>query len=158
MALLLRIPRWSLFLRSWSEPRSHVWLGCNERFTWLTVLTRPPVFRVTVFILLDAETLVSLVSLLFGQQRWNLVDMREYLNGSEHLCICVSFFTVLVSVSVWSDTGKISMALPKNVDTHQSRWVVKFCVAQFLRFCVFFFFPLKGEYFALLLLATDMSR
>ena len=50
----------------WSEPRSHVWFGCDERFTWLAVLTSAPVFRVTVSILLDlAETLVSLVSSLF---------------------------------------------------------------------------------------------
>ena len=48
-----------VFLRFGSEPRSHVWLGCDD-------LTRTPVFRVTVVILMDpAETLVSLVSSLF---------------------------------------------------------------------------------------------
>ena len=91
-----------------------MWLGCDERFTWLPILTRTPVFRVTVFILLDpAETLVSLVSSLPGQQLWNLVNMREHLNGLKHLCMFVFFFTLLVSVSVWSDTEKISMSLRK---------------------------------------------
>ena len=53
-----------------------------------TVLTRTPVFRVTVCILLDpAEPLVSLVCPLVGQQRWNLLNMREHLNDSQHLWI-----------------------------------------------------------------------
>ena len=26
-----------VFLCFWSEPRSHVWSGCDERFTWLAV-------------------------------------------------------------------------------------------------------------------------
>ena len=110
---------------------------CDERFTWLTVLTRTPVLRVTVAILMDPmETLVSLVSPLFGHQRWNLVNMRKHLNGSEHLCIFV-FFTLLVSISV--GTIQRSLACPcASVDTHQSRSVVKFCVAQFLRCCVSF--------------------
>ena len=33
-----------VFLCFWSEPRSHVWSGCDERFTWSAVLTRTPVF------------------------------------------------------------------------------------------------------------------
>ena len=34
-----------LFSVFWSNPRSHVWLGCDKLFTWLTVLTRTPVFQ-----------------------------------------------------------------------------------------------------------------
>ena len=73
-----------------------VW--CSERFTWLTVVRC---------------TLVFLGVLLFGQQRWSLVNMREHLNGSEHLRNFVSFFSLRVSVSVWNDTEKISMSLRK---------------------------------------------
>ena len=64
--------------------------------------------------------------------------MREHLNGSEHLYIFVSFFTLLVSESVFG-TIQRGLACPcANVDNHQSRSVVKLCVAQFLRFCVSF--------------------
>ena len=67
-----------------------------------------------MLILLDpAETLVSLVSLLSGQQRWNLVNMREHLTASEYLCILCLLFSLLVSVSVWNVTEKISMPLRK---------------------------------------------
>ena len=41
------------------------------------------------------------------------MNVREHLKGPEHLCIFVSFFTLLVSVSVWNDTEKISMFLRK---------------------------------------------
>ena len=67
-----------------SEPRSHVWFGCDERFTWLVVLTRTPVFC--------PWYLGSL-----GQQRWNLVNMREHLNDPEHLCNSVSFCLACLS-------------------------------------------------------------
>ena len=76
----------------------------------------------------------------FDQQCWNLVNMREHLNGPEHLCNFVSFL-LCVCQSLF---GTIA-----DVDTHQSRSVVKFCVAQFLRFlCVFVLSPLKGRHFA----------
>ena len=69
---------------SW-EFRLHLTSGLVRRT--FHVVDRTLVFRVTVFFLLDpAETLLSLVSPLFGQQRWNLVNTREHLNGSEHLC------------------------------------------------------------------------
>ena len=56
---------------------------------------------------------MSFVSSLFGQQLWFLVNMREHLNGFEHLCFLVSFFSLLVSVSVWNDTEKFGMSLRK---------------------------------------------
>ena len=54
--------------------------------------------------------------------------------GSEHLCIfVVSFLLCLVSVSVFG-TIQRRLACPcASVDTHQSRSVVKFHVAQFQR-------------------------
>ena len=67
-----------------------------------------------VFALRDpAETLVSLVSSLSGQQRWNLVFVREHLNDPEHLCIFVSFVLCLSQSVFWNDTEKISMSLRK---------------------------------------------
>ena len=59
---------------------------------------------------------------LIGQQRWNLVNMREHLNDSEHL-----------SQSVFGKIQRRSACPCAKVDTHQSRNVVKFCVVQFLR-------------------------
>ena len=87
--------------------------------------------------------------------------MGDHLNVSEHLCIFVSFFFLLcVSQSVFG-TIQRRLACPcANVDTHQSRSVVKFCVAQFLRICVPFSFLLSREGFhsALLWPAMDTSR
>ena len=111
-------------------------------------MTRTPVFRVTVFVLLDpAKTLVPLASPLFGQQRWNLVNMREHLDGSERLCMFVSSFFLCLSQSVFG-TIQRRLACPcANVDTHQSRSVVKFCVAQFMQFCVYFLLSYQGRVF-----------
>ena len=39
--------------------------------------------------------------------------MREHLDGSEHLCIFVSFFRIAFSISIWNDTEKITMSLRK---------------------------------------------
>ena len=75
------------------------------------------------------------VSAVWSTEPWNLVNMREHLNGSDHLCIFVSFF---FDQSVFG-TIQRRLACPyAKVDTHQSRRVVKFCVAQFLRCCVSF--------------------
>ena len=85
-----------LFSPFWLELRSDVWLGCDERFTWLSVLRKHQLFQITVFLLDLAEILVSSVSSLSGQQRWNLVNMRDHRNGPERiffglfLFLCVS--------------------------------------------------------------------
>ena len=63
-------------------------------------------------VLLDpAETLVSLVSLLSGRQRWT---------SAEHVALTISVFLLSLfysalsqSVFFWNDTEKISMSLRK---------------------------------------------
>ena len=43
------------------------------------------------------ETVVSLgVNYAVGQQRWNLVDVREYLNGRAHLFFATAFCLLYV--------------------------------------------------------------
>ena len=73
---------------------------------------------------------MSLVSLLSGRQRWK---------SAEHVALSISVFlspfTLLVSVSIFG-TIQRGLACPgASVDTHQSRSVVKFYVAQFQRCC-----------------------
>ena len=65
------------------ERCSRVWLGCIERYTWVAFLTRTHVFSWSryVFLLDLAEVLVSLVSLLFGRQRWK---------SAEHVALSIS--------------------------------------------------------------------
>ena len=125
----------TVFFFVFVERCSRVWLGCIERYTWLAVLTRTHVFpgERMLFSLDPAETLVSLVSLLSGRQRWK---------SAEHVALSTSVFltpfSLLASVSVF---GTIQRRLSRpcaNVDTHQTRSVVKFCVAQFQRCCVSF--------------------
>ena len=54
-------------------------------------------------------------------------------------------FLLCVSQSVFGTIQRRLVCACAGVDTHQSRSVVKFCVAQFLRFlCAFFLSPLKG--------------
>ena len=113
------------------EPRSHVWLGCDERFTWVDSFDENTGF---------AETPGSMVSPLFGQQRQNLVNMREHLNGSEHLCIFFFFLKKnFARLNQRLERYTEGLACPyANVDAHQSRSVGKFYVAQFLRCCLSF--------------------
>ena len=76
------------------------------------------------------------------------MNMREHLNGPEHLCNVVSFL-LRVSQSVFGTIQRRLACRCADVDTRQSRSAVKFCVAQFLRFCVSSSFsPLKGGHFA----------
>ena len=76
----------------WTKPRSHVWSGCDERFTWLAVLTRTPVFVAKyLFSWILRKLSCPWYLRCLDQQRRNLVNMREYLNGPEHLCKIVSF-------------------------------------------------------------------
>ena len=89
----------AVFFSVFVERCSRVWLGCIERYTWFAVFdenTRFFSWSRYVFLLYPAETLVSLVSLLSGRQRWK---------SAEHvaLSISVSFslFSLLVSVSVF---------------------------------------------------------
>ena len=97
----------------WSEPRSHVWFGCDERFTWLAVLTRTQFF-VSRYLFSWILRKLSCPWYLhcFDQQSWNLVTiMREHLNGAEHLCNFCLLITLCVPVNVWNDTEKIGMSL-----------------------------------------------
>ena len=57
--------------------------------------------------------------------------------------ILVSFL-LCVSQSVFGTIQRRKACPCAGVDTHQSRNVVEFCVAQFLRILSFFFSPLKG--------------
>ena len=67
-------------------------------------------FLVTVCFFLDpAETLVSLVSLLSGRQRWK---------SAEHVALSISvflspFYSACLSQCFWNDTERISMSLRK---------------------------------------------
>ena len=83
----------------------------------------------------------------FDQRCWNLVNLREHLN-LYHLCNFVSFL-LCVSQSVFETIQRILACPCADGDTHQSRSVVKFCVAQFLRCCVSFFLSLKGGHFCI---------
>ena len=99
-------------------------------------------------VLLDpAKTLVSLVLLLPGRQRWTSAEHVD-LSISDLLS---SFLLCLVSVSVFGMIQR-RLACPfASVDTHQSRSVVKFHVAQFQRCdASFSLFPLKGGYLCIL--------
>ena len=89
------------------------------------------VIPVAVFLLLDpVDSLVSLVgNSAVGAQRWNLADVREHLNGTEHLfrnCTWSPFCSAFLT-QCWIDTEKINMPLVASIDTHQSRSVVKLC-------------------------------
>ena len=112
-------------------------------------LTRTNVFLVTVCCSPGSrEDSRVLVLLLSGPQRCTSAETR----GSEHPCIfVVSFVLCLVSVSVFG-TIQRRLACPyASVDTHQSRSVVKFHVAQFQRCgASFSMFPLKGGYLCIL--------
>ena len=107
-------------------------LGASNVYTWVAVFDENTRFFWSRYVVLldPTKTLVSLVLLLSGRQRWASAEPR----GSEHLCIfVVSFLLCLVSVSVFG-TIQRRLACPcANVDTHQSRSVVKFHVAQFQR-------------------------
>ena len=78
----------TVFFSVFVERCSRVWLGCIERYTWVAVSTRTHVFSWSryVFLLDPAETLVSLVSLLFGRQRWK---------SAEHVALSISVFLFL---------------------------------------------------------------
>ena len=100
-----------------------------------------------VFLLDPAKTLVSLVLLLSGRQRWT---------PAEHVALNISVFLLspfysALSVSVFG-TIQRRLACPcASVDTHQSTSVVKFHVAQFQRCdASFSLFPLKGGYLCIL--------
>ena len=93
------------------ERCSRVWLGCVERYTWLAVLTRTHVFWLRYVVLLDpAETLVSLVLLLSGRQRWT---SAEHVALSISVFCCLLFTLPCLSQCFWNDTEKISMSLRK---------------------------------------------
>ena len=90
----------------------------------MTILTSTPAFPGHGFYSYGScgNSRVFFLCPLIGQQRWNLVNMREHLNDSEHL-----------SQSVFGKIQRRSACPCAKVDTHQSRNVVKFCVVQFLR-------------------------
>ena len=124
-------------------------LGASSVTRGWQFLTRTHVFLSRCVVLLDpAETLVSLVLLLSGRQRWT---------SAEHVVLSISAFLLspflpcLASVSVFG-TIQRRLACPcASVDTHQSRSVVKFRVAQFQRCgASFSLFSLKGGYFCIL--------
>ena len=74
----------TVFFSVFVERCSRVWFGCIERYTWLAVLTRTHVFLGHgMFSSGPAETLVSLVSLLSGRQRWK---------SAEHVALSISVF------------------------------------------------------------------
>ena len=91
---------------------------------------------------------MSLVLLLSGRQRWT---------SAEHVALSISAYLLslsllcLVSVSVFG-TIQRRLACPcASVDTHQSRSVVRFHVAQFQRCdASFSLFPLKVGYLCIL--------
>ena len=96
------------------EPRSHVWFGAAN---------------VSRGSQLQRVHLLSLVVLLFGQQRWNSehgISSPGFCGNSCVWCTCASiwmalsisailypFYFLRVSVSVWNDTEKIRMFLRK---------------------------------------------
>ena len=100
----------TVFFSVFVERCSRVWFGCIERYTWLAVLTRTHVFPGHgMFSSGPAETLVSLVSLLSGRQRWK---------SAEHVALSISvflslFYSACLSQCFWNDTEKISMSLRK---------------------------------------------
>ena len=101
----------TVFFSDIVERCSRVWFGCIERYTWLAVLTRTHVFLGSryVFFWTPAETLVSLVSLLSGRQRWK---------SAEHVAPSISVFlfpfhSACLSQCFWSDAERMSMSLRK---------------------------------------------
>ena len=128
-----------MFVVGTSFSTFHVGQSCEEYtcFSWsFSCLVNSARFPSTVYNLLDyAETLC-------------LVNLREHLNGPDHPCNCV-FCLLRVSQSV-SGTIQRRLACPcAGVNTHQSRSVVKFCVAQFLRILCLFPFSSQGRDFIL---------
>ena len=136
----------TVFFSIFVERCSRVWLGCIARYTWLAVF--------------DENTRFSGHDMLFSWiprklscpwYRCCLVDSGgNLLNVALSISVFLlsPFLLCLVSVSVLG-TIQRRLACPcASVDTHQSRSVVKFHVAQFQRCCVSFFlcFHSKGGY------------
>ena len=140
----------TVFFSVFVERCSRVWLGCIERYTRLAVFDENTRFsgHGMLFLLDPTKTLVSLVSLLSGRQRWKSAEPLALSISVLMLSPCL---LCLVSVSVF---GMIQtrLACPcASVDTHQSRSVVKFYVPQFQRCYVSFpLFPLEEGIFAFL--------
>ena len=111
----------TVFFSVFVECCSRVWLGCIERYTWLSVLTRINVFSWSRYVFFWTPRKLSC-----PWYRCRLVDSGGHLlNTSEHLYFCL-LFTLLVSVSVFG-TIQSRLARPcASVDTHQSRSAVKF--------------------------------
>ena len=90
------------------------------------------------------ELLVSLVLLLSGRQRW---ASAEHVALTISVFFVVSFLLCLVSVSVFGTIQRRSACPCASVDSHQSRSLVEFHVAQFQRCdASFSLFPLNGGY------------
>ena len=103
-----------------------------------------------MFLLDTAETLVSLVSLLSGRQRWKY---------AEHVALSISaFFTslsLLASVSVFGTRQKISMSLRKCSHPSIEKCSQVIMLHSFSDVvCLFPLFPLKGGYFCCILVAS----
>ena len=64
---------------------SRVWLGCIERYTWVAVFDENTGFFWSRYVVLldPTKTLVSLVLLLSGRQRWA---------SAEHVALSISVF------------------------------------------------------------------
>ena len=128
----------TVFFFVFVERCSRVCLGCIERYTWLAVLTRKHVFLChgMFFFWIPRKLFVSLVLLLSGRQRW-----ESFEHVALSISVFLSRFSLLVSVSVLG-------TIQRSVDTHQSRSVVKFYVAQSQRCCVSFsFVSSQGRFF-----------
>ena len=124
-------------------------LGASNVTRGWQFLTRTHVFLVTVCCSPGSrEDSRVLVLLLSGRQLWT---------SAEHVALSISVFLTspfysALSQSVFFGTIQRRLACPcASVDTHQSRSVVKFHVAQIQRCgASFSMFPLKGGYLCIL--------
>ena len=87
-----------------------VW--CSERFTLLTVVMSTLAFFGPSAVWSTALEFRARYFFFWILRKLSyLVYLREHLNDPENLCTFVSPFLVLVTVSVWNDTEKISISL-----------------------------------------------
>ena len=126
-----------------------VW--CSERCTWLTVVTSTLAFLGRSAVWSTALKFRARYSFFSIQRKLSCLGyLREHLNGPENLSTFVSPFLVLVSVSVWNDTRKISISLRRCLHPSIEKCSQVLCcsLCDFVSF--FFLLSREGFHFALL--------
>ena len=129
MSRLLRIPRRSCFSLAWVRRPFHVVDSFDEinRFPGHSFYSSGSCGNSRIL----GISAVWSTALESGER----ASASEWLRTSLYFCL---FLILCLSQSVFATIQRRLTCPCANADTHQSRNEVKFCVAQFLRFCVSF--------------------